>query len=416
MLTLPTGGDETGLQARLDEPIVTQVAGSDKAVAVMVWTKLDACTQRDGHDGTIAILQLTGDHMPGVFTPDCGGHVVLRDYESGSVVLHTFTGPGGNRWFMTALVWSAGVLTYYTGYQGEGVIEHTQTGADQPVNDNGTFRVLLGTNQYIASNQGGWTAEWWGLGTWQNADATALLSPPVGNTGNALTWLGILNAFIPFAVTPGTGCIATPSGPQDCTSNPTQQPAPISGSVKKFQIGYLPIVDCGDFPTMTVTFGVSVTIPDPVAFVGWALCEATDVINMGINALIFCANVAIDLVVPDGSGLDGWPALATDASTRFPLGFYTSAYAELAAGLGAPNYGSYACTGDANHFPTSCGFSGGDGSFTFTVGGQQKVIDVPGNMYVLMHPYVPMMSAMVFLFFGIGLIRASRGDLAGKPT
>jgi hypothetical protein len=326
---------------------------------------------------------------------------------------------------MSALVWSGGTLTYYTGYQGEGVVEHVVTGAAAPENGGGTWGVELGSNSDNGvtgyPNKGGFTVEYWGLGSWQDDAARGLLLTPDGvasgglHVGEPATWLDILNAFTPFKLTPGTGCVATPSGPQDCGSNPTQQPAPISGSVKKFQIGYLPIVDCGTFPTVTITLGISVVIPDPVGVWPWIWCEVGDAINTAINALIFAANAIIDLILPDGSGLNGWNALAADAGTRFPLGFYNSAHAELAAGLGAPDYGSYACTGDANHFPVSCGYSGGDGSFTFTIGASQRVVDIPGRMYPLTHSYVGMMSAMVYFFFGISLLQLGKYDLAGNP-
>jgi hypothetical protein len=387
------------------------------AWGMSVWTKLDGCVNAGGSFGTINILRPHGDgsggSMPVVSTSDCGQHVVLTDYESGSWVSHVFAGPGTGRWFMSALVWSAGVLTYYTGYQGEGVVEHTEV---ESANGIPTGSLHWGF-ELGGGGSGAWTAEWWGLGVWRDAAATALLSAPAGNTGNAATWLGILNSFTPFALTPGLGCVATTAGPQQCTSNSTQKPAPLSGSTKKFQLGYLPIVDCGAFPTIAVSsfFGISLTIPDPVGFVPWALCNAQDVLFMGINALIFAANVAIDLVVPDGSGLDSWAAIGADASTRFPFG-YLGIAGQVGRALGSPSdLGTYSCTATVGSGVSSCGFSGGSGAFDFTLLGHTTSIDLPSKLYPLLHPWLGAMSAVIYGGFGLGLLRAVRGDMAGNP-
>lgn len=407
--------------------------GDARALGASVWTQFDSCTPTpsDQHYSWVAVLSILGSM--GVYSNDCGKTLHLRYRTQAVGEIGSFTdvsepGPKAGRWFMTALVWHSSVLTWYTGYQGEGVTEYVASSAIQPVSDGSTWTAQLG-NPYDEGltgypNKGGYVAEWWGLGTWQNDKASALLLTPDGvastglSTGQPATWLDILNSFVPFAVKPGHGCIATTSGPQDCQADPTQVPAPLSGSLKKFQIGYLPIVDCGAFPTIHISMGISFDIPDPVPFPAWAICNAGNVINMAVNALIFCANVAIDLVMPDGSGLAVWKSAQDQALTHFPFGYVTSAASQLGAALGSPGLGSYGCSGGAGNV-TSCGYSGGQGSFTFSLHpgvSAGHVIDMPALMTSAgMAAYQGWMTAVIYASFGIMLLRAARADMANKP-
>lgn len=405
---------------------------TEQTYALMVWSKLDACPIHGTTYGRINLLRGTGNvvtQMPSVYTDDCGKTVTLADWEEGDQSspiyrFHTFSGPGKQRWFQTALVYVGnpdgltGTLTYYGGYQGLG--QTIYTGTTHAPGYNGTYYgvELGGQGGTEADYPGAFTVEFWGLASWANADAEALLSPPEGNTGNTATWLKILNSIVPFnKVTPGaTGMGGEPKPGSDYCENGSPS-APLSHSCGKFQIPYLAIQDCG--PPIAAfhvsVIGFEVDIPNPMPLPGWMVCELGNVAIVGVNALIFAANCILDVILPDGSGVADLHESAADVATRFPFG-YLGILRQIGAAFGTPSdLGTFACTATVGSGVSTCSFSGGSGALDFSLMGQHISIDLPSMMYPYMHQYLGIMNAVVYATFGIGLVRAIRGDIAGHP-
>jgi hypothetical protein len=421
-LGLVAGGAAGGMwvNLKLQDPLTCSgCTGTATGYATQMWSRCGLTGGSDQFEVLMSVGKLGSAGYWDVRTSDQCAHLsVAAKQNDGTLVTHEVVGPGRGKWFQDLLVWQAdGTLTWFGGQQGTGAVVHTIPSVVLPSDYSNSSGVYMQDNGQGIEVQGavGENAQFAMAASWMNGAAVALLSCPDGNTGNCATWAQLLNDFVPYGGNgPGGGgqscTVDGATGVVTCTSGGggvagcTGTPAPLTHSRCKPTIAPIELPVC-----------IAPSSWNPVDWVPYLGCLITYAIDWALNVGIGLWNLLIDIIVPDGSGLDGWQAVQADMWTRFPLGFYTSAHNELAGALGAPSYGSYSCTGDVNHFPTSCGFSGGAGSFTYTIGSASHVVDIPANMYPLTHAYVPMMSAMVFLFFGIGLIRASRADVAGKP-